>query len=67
MNNVDFRRECEYQSVMAVARTMFRRGLITDDELSVIDTIFLEKTGSLLGRLCSEIPHKNVDMFGDLS
>ena len=51
MNNEQFERERRYQSAVSVARTMFRRGLITEDELRVIDTILLEKYRPLLGSL----------------
>lgn len=52
MNREDFKRETQYESRMAVARTMLRSGLITKDEYCQIDTIFLEKYRPLLGGLC---------------
>ena len=51
MNKQDFKRESDYESRMAVARTMLRSGCITYQEYCQIDTIFLEKYRPLLGGL----------------
>jgi len=51
MNKDDFKREADYESRMAVARTMLRNGFITEQEYCQIDTIFLEKYRPLLGGL----------------
>jgi hypothetical protein len=51
MSRDDFEREAKYESRMAVARTMLRIGIITEEEYSQIDTIFLAKYRPLLGGL----------------
>ena len=51
MNKDEFKRETKYESRMAVARTMLKNGLITEEEYCQIDTIFLEKYRPLLGSL----------------
>jgi hypothetical protein len=53
MSKDEFERETKYESRMAVARTMLRIGLITEEEYCQIDTIFLDKYRPLLGGLCS--------------
>ncbi len=52
MSGADFRREAEYESRMAVARTMLRKGIITKEEYGQINTIFLARFRPLLGSLC---------------
>jgi len=61
MNREDFRRERLYQASIAIARTMFQKGLITDDELHQIDTMLLDKYRPLLGGLKVGIQQKNLD------
>jgi len=61
VNNEQFERERRYQSAISIARTMFRKGLITEEELRVIDTILLEKYRPLLGSLCSAKTPKTLD------
>jgi hypothetical protein len=56
-----FENEQRYQSVIVTARVMLGRGLITDDELRVIDSIMLEKYHPLLGGLYSDKTPKNLD------
>jgi hypothetical protein len=51
MRNDEFERETEYESRMAVARTLLRIGIITEEEYCRIDTIFLAKYRPLLGGL----------------
>jgi hypothetical protein len=51
MNKEDFEREVNYESRMALARTMLRNGFITKEEYCEIDTIFLDKFRPLLGSL----------------
>jgi len=67
MNREDFRRERLYQASIAVARTMHKNGLITEDELCQIDTIFIEKYRPLLGGLKVGIQQKTLDFSGILS
>ena len=67
MNRDDFRRERLYQASIAVARTMHKNGLITEDELCQIDTIFIEKYRPLLGALKVGIQQINLDFTGILS
>lgn len=55
MNKEQFERERLYQATIAIARTMLRRGLITEKELTVIDTKMREKYKPLLGTLCPVI------------
>ena len=54
MNKDVFAREVKYESRMAVARTMLRKGIITKEEYCEIDTIFLDKFRPLLGTLRAE-------------
>ena len=67
MNREDFRRERLYQASIAVARTMHKKGLITEEELCQIDTLFIEKYRPLLGGLKAGIQQKTLDLSGDLS
>jgi hypothetical protein len=52
MSAEQFDRERFYQATISIARTMLRRGLITEDELAIIDTKMREKYAPLLGTLC---------------
>jgi len=52
MNSEHFERERLYQATIAIARTMLRQGLITEDEFSIIDTKMREKYRPFLGTLC---------------
>ena len=51
MNRDDNEREVNYESRMAVARAMLRKGIITEDEYAEIDNLFLAKYRPLLGSL----------------
>jgi len=51
MSEEQFERERLYQATVAIARTMLRKGLITNDELAVIDAKMREKYQPLLGCL----------------
>jgi hypothetical protein len=62
MSRENWERESQYESRMAVARTMLRRGLISKEEYCRIDTMFLEKYRPLLGLLQAEISHEMLDM-----
>jgi len=53
MSKEQFERERLYQATIAVARTMLRNGLITEDEFAIIDTKMREKYRPLLGSLLS--------------
>lgn len=55
MSRDQFERELLYQATIALALTMHRRGLITKDELTIIDTKMREKYRPLLGTLYSSI------------
>jgi hypothetical protein len=48
-----FEREKRYHSALSIAKTMLKRGIITTDELSSIDTLLREKYGSSLAKLYS--------------
>ena len=52
MSEERFDSERLYQATMALARSLRERGVITDNELSAIDTMMLEKYRPLLGGLC---------------
>jgi len=66
MNKDDFRREQLYQSTIAIVKTMHKNGIITEDELCQIDTMFLEKYRPLLGGLKVGIQQKNLDFTAHL-
>jgi len=51
MSEEQFDRERLYQATVALARTMSRKGLLTEDELAIIDTKMNEKYRPLLGAL----------------
>lgn len=50
-----FENEKMYQYTMAIVRNMRKQGLITGNEYSEIDTIFLKKYRPVLGSLYSEM------------
>jgi len=52
MSGEHFERERLYQATVAIARAMLRRDLITEDELTIIDTKMREKYRPFLGTLC---------------
>lgn len=56
MTKEQFRREKLYQITLAIARSMFRRGLITAGELCEIETVMLTKYRPLLGSLYAKNP-----------
>ena len=49
MTNKQFKREIVYQVTMSSVRIMLGKGIITEEEYTVIDTIMLEKYTPLLG------------------
>lgn len=54
MNRENFNNECYYQTTMNIVRQMLDNGLITKDEYTKIDTIFIEKYRPILGSLFSK-------------
>jgi hypothetical protein len=62
MSQEQFDRERFYQATLSIARTMLRDGLITAEELAVIDTKMREKYRPILGSLCAENTVKTLDM-----
>jgi len=64
MNGEQFERERLYQATISLARTMLRKGLITDEELTVIDTKMREKYKPLLGTLCPAKVPESLDFTG---
>ena len=67
MNSEQFKREKLYQSTIAIVRTMYKNGLITEDEFCQIDTMFLVKYRPLLGGLKVGIQQKTLDFTPLLS
>jgi hypothetical protein len=53
MSKEQFERERLYQATLSVARAMLRKGLLTEDEVGIIDTKMREKYRPSLGGLCS--------------
>ena len=51
-----FRAERLYRMSLSVARTMLKKGIISEDEYSEIDTILLEKYRPTLGTLLAGKP-----------
>lgn len=56
MDDAQFQAEKLYQAAHAIAETMLRRSLITEEEYGEIDTILLQKYAPLLGTLLSRSP-----------
>ena len=55
MNEDQFEREKLYQATMNMFRSMLKKGLITEEQYTIIDTMFLAKYRPLFGTLFSEI------------
>lgn len=55
MTKDQFTAEKQYQASLLLAKNLREKGLLTEEEYTVIDTILLEKYGPLLGTLFSEI------------
>ena len=51
MNKEQFRRESRYGMVMALARVMLTKGIITDRDYRKIDTMFKAKYQPIIGSL----------------
>ena len=51
-----FRAELRYRMSLSIAKAMLKKGIITRDEYSEIDTILLEKYRPILGTLLAGKP-----------
>lgn len=49
-----FTAELRYQTAISIARTLREKGLLTEDEYTVIDTILQKEISPLLGTLLSQ-------------
>ena len=67
MNSEQFKGERQYQTTIAIVKTMLKNSLINEDEFYQIDTMLLEKYRPLLGGLKVGIQQKTLDLSGDLS
>jgi len=67
MNSEQFKGERQYQTTIAIVKTMLKNSLINEDEFCQIDTMLLEKYRPLLGGLKVGIQQKTLDLSGDLS
>ena len=56
MNEDQFEREKLYQATMNMFRSMLKRGLITEEQYTIIDTKMLQKYQPLLGTLFAAQP-----------
>lgn len=56
MTKEQFRAERLYQMSLSVAKTMLRKGVISEEEYSEIDTILLRKYQPILGTLLAGKP-----------
>ena len=56
MSEEQFRAERLYRMSLSIAKTMLKKGIITKDEYSEIDTILLQKYRPTLGTLLAGKP-----------
>lgn len=56
MSGEEFESELMYRMSLSVAKSMLKKGLVTEDEYRQIDTILIKKHRPLLGTLLSENP-----------
>ena len=56
MNEDQFEREKLYQATMNMFRSMLKKGLITEEQYTLIDTTMLQKYQPLLGTLFAAQP-----------
>ena len=56
MTKQQFRAERLYQISLSVAKTMLRKGVVSEEEYKQINTILLEKYRPILGTLLSGKP-----------
>lgn len=54
MTEIQFQAEKRYQVALAIAKALLEKGLLTQEEYAVIDTILLDKFRPSLGTLLSE-------------
>lgn len=54
MTKVQFQTEKQYQVALSTAKAFLEKGLLTQEEYDVIDTILLDKFRPTLGTLLSE-------------
>ncbi len=58
MSESTFTVEMQYLSALSIANTLLSRGLLTEEEYAVLDTILTERFKPFLGKLLSENPLK---------
>jgi hypothetical protein len=56
MTTEQFEREKLYQATLAAARAMVASGLLTSDELAIVDALMIEKYRPVLGSLSALSP-----------
>ena len=54
MTEIQFQAEKRYQVALVIAKSLLEKGLLTQEEYSLIDTILLDKFRPSLGTLLSE-------------
>ena len=55
MTEIHFQAEKRYQVAISMAKSLLEKGILTQEEYAVIDTILLEKFQPALGTLLSEM------------
>ena len=55
MTEIQFQAEKRYQVAISMAKSLLEKGLLTQEEYTIIDTILLEKFQPALGTLLSEM------------
>ena len=55
MTEIQFQAEKRYQVAISMAKSLLKKGLLTQAEFDVIDTILLEKYRPALGTLMSKM------------
>ncbi len=56
VNETIFTAEMQYLIALSLARNLLEKGLLTEEEYAVIDTILTERFKPSLGKLLSENP-----------
>lgn len=56
MSETIFTAEMQYLTALSIARNLLEKGLLTEKEYAVIDTILTERFKPSLGKLLSENP-----------
>ena len=54
MSEEQFEAEKDYQASIHLAKTLLQKGLLTEEEYAIIDTILLDKFKPTLGTLLSD-------------